>query len=120
MYTHAEEHGVHFAYQQELKAKIRTGEKAHGYAMDLCLHNWHNGLMAMANAHLVAALPNPRVLELCRIQGPLQWEILAENPVIRDGWLELPDPPGLGVQLAEGVEERFPYIEGHYAIEVRR
>ena len=44
-----------------------------------------NGLMAMANAHLVAALPNPRVLELCRIQGPLQWGILAEKPLIRDG-----------------------------------
>ena len=79
-----------------------------------------NGLMAMANAHLVAALPNPRVLELCRIQGPLQWGILAEKPLIRDGWLELPDRPGLGVQLAEGVDERFPYIEGYYAIEVRR
>ena len=42
----------------------------------LCPHSWHNGLMAMANAHLVAALPNPRVLEVCMIQGPLQWGIL--------------------------------------------
>lgn len=99
---------------------MKIAHVAHRYGVDLCPHSWHNGLMAMANAHLVAALPNPRVLELCRIQGPLQWEILAEKPLIRDGWLELPDRPGLGVQLAEGVDERFPYIEGHYAIEVRR
>lgn len=76
--------------------------------------------MCMANAHAVAALPNPRVLELCMIQGPLQWEILAEKPNMRDGWLELPARPGIGVQLAEGVAERFPFIEGDYMIQVTR
>ncbi len=93
---------------------------AHPYGVDTCPHSWHNGLMAMANAHLVAALPNPHVLELCMIQGPLQWEILAEKPIIQDGWLVFSDKPGLGVELAEELEERFPYIEGHYAIQVQR
>ena len=76
--------------------------------------------MAMANGHVVAALPNPRVLELCMIQGPLQWEILAEKPAIENGWLVFPDKPGLGVELAEDLEERFPYIEGHYGVQVNR
>jgi L-alanine-DL-glutamate epimerase-like enolase superfamily enzyme len=87
--------------------------------VDVCPHSWHNGLMAMANAHLVAALPKPRVLELCMVQGPLQWGILAEKPVIEDGWLILPDRPGLGVELCGDLEERFPYVEGHYAIQVQ-
>ena len=98
----------------------RIGEMARRYGIDLCPHSWHNGLMAMANAHLVASLPAPRVLEICMVQGPLQWEILSDKPNIQDGWLELPDKPGLGVALAEGLEERYPYIEGHYAIEVER
>ena len=89
---------------------------ANRYGVDTCPHSWHNGLMAMANGHLVAALPNPRMLELCMIQGPLQWDILAEKPVIENGWLLLPDKPGLGVELAEDLEERFPYVEGHYGI----
>ena len=55
-----------------------------------------------------------------QIQGPLQWEILAEQPNMRDGWLELPARPGIGVQLAEGVAERFPFIEGDYMIQVTR
>ena len=76
--------------------------------------------MAMAHAHYVAALPQPLVLEICQIQGPLQWAILAEKPVIEDGYLVLPDKPGLGVELAEDLEARFPYIEGHYAIQVSR
>ncbi len=54
------------------------------------------------------------------IQGPLQWGILKEKPAIEDGWLVLPDAPGLGVALADDLEERFPYIEGHYAVEVLR
>jgi hypothetical protein len=54
------------------------------------------------------------------IQGPLQWGILAEKPAIEQGWLVLPERGGLGVELAEGLQERFPYVEGHYAIQVRR
>jgi L-alanine-DL-glutamate epimerase-like enolase superfamily enzyme len=99
---------------------LRIAEVAHRYGVDLCPHNWHNGLMTLANAHLVAALPNPRLLELCMIQGPLQWGILAQPPLIRDGWLELPERPGLGVTLAEDLAGRFPYIEGNYYITVER
>ena len=99
---------------------MRIGEAAWRYGLDTCPHSWHNGLMAMEHAHYVAALPNPRVLEVCQIQGPLQWAILKEKPVIEDGYLILPDKPGLGVALAEDLEARFPYIEGMYAVQVTR
>jgi L-alanine-DL-glutamate epimerase-like enolase superfamily enzyme len=99
---------------------MRIAEMAYRYGLDLCPHSWHNGLMAMQHAHFVAALPNPRVLELCRVQGPLQWEVLAEKPIIEDGWLVLPETPGLGVKLGEDLGARFPYIEGGYGIRVER
>lgn len=99
---------------------MRIARMAYRYGVDICPHSWHNGLMAVEHAHYVAALPNPRVLELCMIQGPLQWAVLRDRPAIEDGWLVLPDKPGLGVQLATDLEARFPYIEGHYAIQVRR
>ncbi|MBN1400779.1 MAG: mandelate racemase/muconate lactonizing enzyme family protein [Anaerolineae bacterium] len=99
---------------------MRIAQMAQRYDVNLCPHSWHNGLMAMANGHLVAALPHPRVLELCMIQGPLQWDILAAKPAIENGWLALTDKPGLGVALAERLEERFPYIEGSYALQVQR
>ncbi len=99
---------------------MRIAKVAYRHGVDFCPHSWHNGLMGMANGHLVAALPKPRVLELCMIQGPLQWGILAEKPVIENGWLVFPDKPGLGVDLAEDLEERFPYIEGHYGVQIER
>ena len=99
---------------------MRIAEAAARYRVDVCPHSWHNGLMAMANAHLVAALPKPRVLEVCMHQGPLQWESIAQPPLIKDGWLYFPERPGLGVTLAAEIEQRFPYIEGHYGINVER
>jgi L-alanine-DL-glutamate epimerase-like enolase superfamily enzyme len=99
---------------------MRIAEMADHFGALVCPHNWHNGLMTVANAHYVAALPRPKLLELCMAQGPLQWDILAHPPVIRDGCLEISPAPGLGVALAEGLAEKFPYIEGAYAIEITR
>jgi L-alanine-DL-glutamate epimerase-like enolase superfamily enzyme len=93
---------------------------AERYGVRVAPHSWHNGLMAMANGHFVAALPQPLMLELCMIQGPLQWDILRTPPTIEAGRLHLPDAPGLGVELAEDLEARFPFIEGGYALTVQR
>lgn len=95
---------------------LRIVERADRCGVDVCPHSWHNGLMAVAHAHAVAALPRPRVLELCMVQGPLQWGILREPPAIEDGHLALPAGPGWGVELADGLEERFPYLDGHYSV----
>lgn len=99
---------------------IKIARRAHEYGVPTCPHSWHNGLMAMANAHLVAALPQPRVLELNMFQGPLQWEILKNKPHIEDGHLHMPDAAGLGVELADDIAERFPYIEGGWGIKIER
>ena len=98
----------------------RIGLRAHEFGVPHCPHNWHNGLMTMANASLVAALPAPKVLELNMVQGPLQWEILRQPPAIEDGHLILPDAPGYGVDLADDLEQRFPYLEGSWANPVPR
>ncbi len=98
----------------------RIAMGAHEYGVRHFPHSWHNGLMAMAHVHMVAALPAPAVVELNAVQGPLQWEILREKPRIEDGHLVLPDAPGFGVELADDLEERFPYIEGSWAEMVER
>ncbi len=103
-----------------LSEGMRIARRAWEFGVPMCPHNWHNGLMTMANAHLVAALPHPRVLELNMFQGPLQWEMLRQPPRIKDGYLELPAAPGLGVELAEDIEQRFPYVDGPWGVKVER
>jgi len=97
---------------------MRIVRMAEHYGVRVVPHNWHNGLMTMANAHFVAALPQPMLCELCMIQGPLQWAILKDCPRIESGKLYLPDAPGLGVELADDLEATFPYITGDWALPV--
>jgi L-alanine-DL-glutamate epimerase-like enolase superfamily enzyme len=94
---------------------LRIVSHAYRCGVEVCPHSWHNGLLCVSHAHLLAALPRPRPLELCMVQGPLQWEILHEPPPIEDGHLVLPKGPGWGVDIAEDIEKKFPYIEGDYA-----
>ncbi|MCC6444084.1 MAG: mandelate racemase/muconate lactonizing enzyme family protein [Armatimonadetes bacterium] len=104
-----------------LTEAVKIARVAAHYGAGVCPHSWHNGLMAMANAHYVASLegPGPRILEICMIQGPLQWDILSGPPPIANGWLSFP-APGLGVELNDGLTDRFPYVEGPYGVQVER
>lgn len=82
-------------------------------------HSWHNGAITLANAHLVASLEERLPLELSMVQGPLQAEILRDGLAVEDGRLLL-NRPGLGIELAPELEERFPYVDGDFALEVER
>lgn len=103
-----------------LSEGMRIARFAEQFGVRVMPHNWHNGLMTMANAHYVAALPRPYMCELCMIQGPLQWAIVKEKPEIRDGNLHLSSAPGLGVALADDLEARFPYVSGSWALPIQR
>ncbi|MBI4875540.1 MAG: mandelate racemase/muconate lactonizing enzyme family protein [Acidobacteria bacterium] len=80
----------------------------------LCPHNWHGGLTTIANAHLVAAIPNRHMLELNQTYNPLKEEIFQDPLVVRKGYMDLPDRPGYGVELVPGVEKKFPWTPGSY------
>jgi L-alanine-DL-glutamate epimerase-like enolase superfamily enzyme len=103
-----------------LSEGMRIAQMAEHYGVKVIPHNWHNGLMTMANAHFVAALSNPILCELCMIQGPLQWAIVKDKPQIVDGNLHMPNVSGLGVELADDLEARFPYFTGSWAMTVER
>lgn len=79
-----------------------------------CPHNWHGGLTTMANAALVAAIPNRHMLELNQTYNPFKEEIFQEPLVVRKGYMELHNKPGFGMELKPGIAEKFPYIPGRY------
>ena len=77
-------------------------------------HNWHGALMTIANAHLAAGIPNLIMLEINQTYNPLRTDLLKEPLVINDGFLELPQKPGFGVEIIDDAAERFPFIPGTY------
>ena len=98
---------------------IRIYHRAKEYGIELFIQNWHNGLLTISNAHFLAALPEEHVLEMFIGQGPLQWDILKDPPAT-EGYLALPTAPGWGVELADDLETRFPYIPGPWGRAVER
>lgn len=76
--------------------------------MEIAPHHGGNGLGVAAHLHLIASIPNARYIEL--IQEPQKLDttdfqgIVAE-PLVpdADGYISLPEGPGLGVELREGV-----------------
>ena len=77
-------------------------------------HNWHGGGTTMANAHLVAAAPGHDYCELNQTHNPLKEGIFKEPLTVKDGWMELPEKPGFGVELVDDVEKAFPFEPGPY------
>ncbi len=75
-------------------------------------HNWQDGLIAIANAHLLAAIPNRFLLETNMTANPFKEGLFREKLAVKNGYLDIPNKPGLGVELIEGLEEQYPYIPG--------
>jgi len=85
---------------------------AHTRGKLLATHNWGDGLMAVANAHLMAASPNRLLLEMNMTPDPFKEGVLKDGPVVKDSYFDIPDKPGLGVELREGLEEMYPPLPG--------
>jgi L-alanine-DL-glutamate epimerase-like enolase superfamily enzyme len=96
-----------------LREALRIYERGREYGIPVFTQNWHNGLLSVCNAHFLAALPEMHVLEQFVGQGPLQWDILRESP-IDSGYFNLPAGAGWGVELADDLEEQFPWIPGSW------
>jgi galactonate dehydratase len=89
---------------------------AHTRGKLLCTHNWQDGLVTIANAHLMAASPNRFLLEYNMTPNPLKEGLFKEKLAIHDGHLDISNKPGLGVELKEGLEEMYPPIPGPWNI----
>jgi len=79
-----------------------------------CPHNYQCGFTTMQNAHLAAGNPNLLLLEMCECYDPLREEVFKEPLVFKNGYIELSDKPGFGVEAAENLASRFPYLPGSY------
>jgi gluconate/galactonate dehydratase len=91
-----------------LEAK-RIADLAGLYEVLVAPHNIASPLGTIASCHVCATLANFLVLEFHGQDVPF-WEDLVTGiakPLIRDGYITLPDGPGLGVELNETVARAY-------------
>ena len=87
--------------------KIAAMAEAH--YVSVAPHNPLGPLATTSNVHFSATAPNFLVLEYHADDVGLRAEILHEPLKLEDGYVVLPDAPGLGVELNEEVFEKYPY-----------
>ena len=89
-------------------------------------HSWGTTLEVLAAAHLGICWPESVVewLEYPCYSAPgragmypfpLSDEMLKEPLSIQKGYLQVPDTPGLGIEINEAVIEKYPFIEGPWS-----
>lgn len=76
--------------------------------IDVCPHAWLTDLLTAASLHLNAILPRSLFLEYNVSDSPMLREII-ENPVQmdREGYIKVPDAPGLGITINEKAMKSF-------------
>jgi L-alanine-DL-glutamate epimerase-like enolase superfamily enzyme len=79
------------------------------HTMPMAPHNISSPIGTLASAHFCAAIPNFLALEFHASDVPF-WNDLVEGvpkPIIQNGFISIPEKPGLGVTLNEEVARRY-------------
>ena len=88
----------------------RQAQMAELYYMAFAPHNVASPIGTMASAHVCATVPNFLVLEFHWLHRNYWSTIIQEKvDIIKDGYIQLSDRPGIGVELDEEIGQRYQF-----------
>jgi L-alanine-DL-glutamate epimerase-like enolase superfamily enzyme len=70
-------------------------------------HSWSSDLLTAASLHLTAFQRRAEFVEFSTSQGPLSRMLVKEPLRMQDGYLHVPEGPGLGVEVNDAVIEQY-------------
>jgi L-alanine-DL-glutamate epimerase-like enolase superfamily enzyme len=85
---------------------LRIARHAAARGVALAPHAWSSPVVRAAGAHLAFASPNAIIAEYSQHPTPLS-ACIRSAVVARDGWIQVPTGPGLGVELDRDAAEVF-------------
>lgn len=90
-----------------LSEERRIAWMAQDYGVQFVPHGWNTAVGLAADLHLAAAIPNTRFVEY--LTGSPFIDALVEEPweLDEDGFLHIPDQPGLGIRLNLDAVEQY-------------
>ncbi len=86
---------------------VKIAELARWFGVRVSPHNWISRLGAIASAHAAVTLPNCLMTEIEATPTPVDERLLTPPLRLDDGFLVVPDGPGLGVTVNESFVEEF-------------
>lgn len=86
----------------------RIAAFAHGFNLMVAPHAFSSAITLVAAMHLLASIPNGLILEFDQNPNALREQLLkAPVTVDQEGFVTLPERPGLGVELDPATVERY-------------
>jgi L-alanine-DL-glutamate epimerase-like enolase superfamily enzyme len=88
----------------EIRKIVALAEEAN---LPVALHSWFYGPAMAATVHVAAAMGGSMPVEVA--EGALEAPIYTPVITVKDGFVEPPSGPGLGIKLNEEALRRYPY-----------
>ena len=88
----------------------RIAELCELHGAEVIPHGWKTGITSAVGRHFQAACPAAPLFEYVSpkvFDSPLRRELVSPEPVLTEGYMELPTAPGLGIELNEELVERW-------------
>ena len=95
---------------------LKIAEAARRRGKRVITHGYKTNIEIAANLHFLANHASAELLEYSTSRSPLRWEMTEESILVdRDGMVEVPKTPGLGVRLNQRTIERYRVAQGERA-----
>ncbi|MDA0745251.1 MAG: mandelate racemase/muconate lactonizing enzyme family protein [bacterium] len=98
--------------------KIAAMAETHG--VKVAPHAWGTSATVAANLAWAFVAPNTVLAEYPAWHFPLTDELFIEPPRIENGYVYPPTTPGLGIELTQEIEEKYPYRPDVPRLSMRR
>ncbi len=91
-----------------LRESVKIANLADLYYVPIAMHNVSSPIGTMGSAHVGAAVPNSLAVEYHSYELGWWEDLVEEDDLIENGYIEIPEEPGLGVTLdLDAVEEHM-------------
>ena len=88
----------------------RVGLLADDANVKLVPHAFKTGILLAACLHLIAALPNTELMEFSLADSPIRRDLLTEPFRLVGGHVEVPEKPGLGIEVNPDVVAKYRVV----------
>lgn len=98
-----------------ISGMMKAAAIAESHEAFIAPHNAQSPLCTVVNTHVGAAVPNVLIQE-CFDDTNAQWSrrIMTGTVTLKDGYIEIPEAPGLGVELDEAEMAKYPYGDQNF------
>ena len=86
---------------------VEVGKLALQHRRRCVNHSFKSGITIAASLHGLTSMPTANLFEFCMADSPLRHELTHESFPLDEGWVHVPEGPGLGVTINEEVISEY-------------